>query len=320
MAGRRGKALAGVVNRLLACSAGGIGGVRGEFLAILDETVRADGFALLRIHGEEGRVDLLAGAGLMLAEPSDVSDLDAPHILKQGRGFPDQPAVSLLGSFNCDPFLDREGTRALLMARGGGRDSYLAFIALRRDSVPFTAADVKRFGAVAGVVDLLERVAALEEILSNHKDRDLVTGLLNFTGFRQALSREIARARRSESSLAVCILSLDPGEDTLGDAGLLTVAGTLTEQLRSFDIVARYGPGSFALVLPELLMEDALKVSERLLGSMRQGIEGFGLGLYMGLSCYPADASAADRLIEIAEAAMSQAREAGTPGVFKWEH
>ncbi|WP_279388124.1 GGDEF domain-containing protein [Chromatocurvus halotolerans] len=87
---------------------------------------------------------------------------------------------------------------------------------------------------------------------------DPLTGvLLRRAGFA-ALSRDIARARRTNIPLVVCFIDVDhlktvnDGQGhAAGDQMLLNVASTLRSRLRASDLIFRYGGDEFVCIFPD---------------------------------------------------------------------
>jgi diguanylate cyclase (GGDEF)-like protein len=105
---------------------------------------------------------------------------------------------------------------------------------------------------------------------------DPLTGCLNRRGFDQALAREVARALRSGSQLALLALDLDHFKminDTYGHlAGdeVLRAAGTLLNRAaRGGDVVARTGGEEFAVLLPDTDAAGAFQFATRLCDVVR---------------------------------------------------
>jgi diguanylate cyclase (GGDEF)-like protein len=93
---------------------------------------------------------------------------------------------------------------------------------------------------------------------------DELTGVLRRVAGVAAVEREIHRARRHHSPLAVCFVDVDGVKATNdrkghaeGDALLKRVAELLTGSLRASDIVFRYGGDEFVCVLTECTGLDA---------------------------------------------------------------
>jgi diguanylate cyclase (GGDEF)-like protein len=99
---------------------------------------------------------------------------------------------------------------------------------------------------------------------------DELTGTLRRQAGLQALEREIDRARRSsEGKLVVAFVDVDDLKhlnDTqghpAGDRLLQDVASTLRSQLRSYDVVMRWGGDEFVCVLPDAGLEGAARIVE----------------------------------------------------------
>ena len=106
------------------------------------------------------------------------------------------------------------------------------------------------------------------EFLSTH---DPLTGLLNRAYFEQSVSREQNRAKRTLSPLSIILLDLDWFKSVndkyghvVGDQVLIAVAKELTRQLRSVDVIARWGGEEFIILLPDTPLHYAFELAERL--------------------------------------------------------
>jgi diguanylate cyclase (GGDEF)-like protein len=99
---------------------------------------------------------------------------------------------------------------------------------------------------------------------------DELTGLPNHRSFRDSLSREIKRALRDESALALVLFDIDDFKslnDTyghaVGDAILARVAALMRAELREVDLLARYGGEEFALLAPGTSLDGAVAIAEK---------------------------------------------------------
>ena len=95
-------------------------------------------------------------------------------------------------------------------------------------------------------------------------DRDGLTGLYNRRFFRDALARELARARRHRHRLALIVFDVDDFKTindqhghAAGDAILIALAGKLRGCVRASDIACRIGGDELAVILPESRLVDA---------------------------------------------------------------
>lgn len=100
-----------------------------------------------------------------------------------------------------------------------------------------------------------------------------MTGVQNARYFTDRLVREVARARRYERRLALLLFRVPAGEAP-GTLGLLgSVGRRVRSAIRSADVACHLGDGRFAVILPEV----GLQESEHLHGRMR-----FTLGQRLG--------------------------------------
>ena len=151
---------------------------------------------------------------------------------------------------------------------------------------------------------------------------DDLTRLYNVRYLYQTLEGEIRRARRYGSAVSVVFMDLDGFKlvndaygHRAGSATLTEVAQVITRSVRDSDFVARYGGDEFVLMLPETPAKRALQMAER----VRRRIAnnrfkgGVGADIYLtasfGVASFPEHATQAEKLIELADAAMYEAKQ-----------
>jgi len=164
----------------------------------------------------------------------------------------------------------------------------------------------------------------LREVLKEQAIRDPLTGLHNRRFLEEMLARELARARRNKTPLAVIMADVDHFKrfnDTYGhDAGdtvLRSVAQTLKDHIRGSDIACRFGGEEFTLVLPETAIDAAREKTE----SLRQAIASLVLShagrplgtitMSFGLAIFPEHGSDAAGLLQAADQALYRAKNDG---------
>ncbi|MBL8308230.1 MAG: EAL domain-containing protein [Rubrivivax sp.] len=170
-----------------------------------------------------------------------------------------------------------------------------------------------------------------EERIQRLAASDLLTGLDNRAALHDAMQQLMARARRTEHSLAVLMVDLDrfkPVNDRhghmVGDMVLKEVARRLTRCVRQGDLLARYGGDEFVVVVDETGgVGQAVSTAETIIDRMAQPIQ-FGdlvvsVGASVGMARFPADAFTDDELLRKADSALYRAKQAGRGGVCLYE-
>ncbi len=152
--------------------------------------------------------------------------------------------------------------------------------------------------------------------------RDPLTGTFNRRYLEETLTREIEKAKRSRTSLAVLMLDLDHfkavndvfGHPT-GDAVLKQFALTLTREVRASDIVSRYGGEEFVVVLENASAMVARGRAEHL----RRSIHSLSsvvrhqrmITASIGVAVMPDNGNTSQRLIKAADDALYLAKKSG---------
>ncbi|HEY0795840.1 MAG TPA: GGDEF domain-containing protein [Acidisarcina sp.] len=164
----------------------------------------------------------------------------------------------------------------------------------------------------------------LRSKLENQSIRDPLTGLFNRHFMQIALDRELSRADRRDSVLAVFMLDIDHFKqfnDTwghaAGDAVLKATADVYQNIVRDEDIVCRYGGEEFTIILPDITPEIAFTRAEsirqavaelRVLVGREQYVE---VKVSIGIALYPSDGRGADNLLHRADEALYRAKRQG---------
>jgi diguanylate cyclase (GGDEF)-like protein len=154
--------------------------------------------------------------------------------------------------------------------------------------------------------------ANLVEMLATQSRSDPLTGAANRRSWDEQLERELVRARRTGAPLTVGLLDMDHFKaynDTHGhvegDVLLLDLVTAVRAELRTGDVIARWGGEEFALALPDCGLAEAQILATRLLGVVPNG-QSASIGL---TQAQPQDTSRA--LIERADRALYAAKNGG---------
>src|SRR5262249_3366822 len=128
---------------------------------------------------------------------------------------------------------------------------------------------------VLPAVFLLQHRALLTQLVQA-ATLDPKTELLNAAAWRQLAQRELQRAARQGTATAVLVIDMDEFKHLndiyghlAGDEALSAVAAALSDELRGYDAVGRFGGEEFVALLPGVGATTAVNVAER----VRQRIE-----------------------------------------------
>ena len=117
----------------------------------------------------------------------------------------------------------------------------------------------------------LAQQAALHEPLRELASVDAKTGVLRFESWRRVAVIEAARCTTKKQPWSVIFADLDHFKryndswgHLAGDAALAAVAGALRSQLRSRDLVGRFGGEEFCVLLPNTPHQEAEGIAQRL--------------------------------------------------------
>ncbi len=164
-----------------------------------------------------------------------------------------------------------------------------------------------------------ERTAQLRELAS----REPLTGLYNRRYISEMLGQRFAEARRYGNDLALMMIDMDDFKavnDTLGhqvgDKLLILTANTISSQLRSADVAARFGGDEFIVMLPQSNREQAQTVAERILEQFVQDVRSTyprtKVSLSIGIaSLAEVEAETNEEFLRAADSALYEAKALG---------
>ena len=193
---------------------------------------------------------------------------------------------------------------------------------LTREGEGFTARELRLLRIYCNQAAVAIENAIVYERVENLAATDGLTGLFNRRYLEGALERELARADRSSSSLALLLLDIDHFKsfnDTyghaMGDLVLKNVATTLQRCLRQADVLARFGGEEFVVLLPQVGERGAMESAERIRAALESsGIHPGGprkrVTVSIGLATFPDHADSSESLLRAADEALYRAKDA----------
>ncbi|MBV2130856.1 diguanylate cyclase domain-containing protein [Arsukibacterium indicum] len=187
----------------------------------------------------------------------------------------------------------------------------------------YSNADLEMLEFVATQVAVsIERKQMLAR-LKHHALYDQLTSLPNRELFQDRIHSALARAEREQFSLALLYVDLDKFKHindsfghNVGDEVLQIAAQRLQQAIRQTDTVARFGGDEFVVLLEQVANDSiALQLAEHVRQMLGQPflINCQRLSIYpsIGVALYPEHGSVQNALIQQADAAMYQAKQAG---------
>jgi len=220
---------------------------------------------------------------------------------------------------------------ALIVMFVAGYIGYAAlFWSAHRSPVDLVVPAVFFFGAcfvwLTAVLSLNTAVSIMRiSVLEQETFTDPLTGLFNRRFLDQRLSEELASARRYGIPLSVLMIDIDHfkkindsfGHQT-GDEVLVSVANTLSAELRDSDVIVRFGGEEFLVIAPHTPVENAVGLAERLRAVTEaqdvrtlRGSDGVQFTISVGVATFNEAADTAEALVEAADGNLYRAKNGG---------
>ncbi len=172
---------------------------------------------------------------------------------------------------------------------------------------------------------------ALEQKIEYLAYHDALTGLPNRLLFNDRMRQMLNQAKREHLQFALLFVDLDGFKavndnqgHAAGDELLKLVAKRLGSCVREADTVARLGGDEFVILLRDAsdklgLKLIAQKIIESLAAPYNLSVGSANISASMGISRYPSDALAPERLMSCADEAMYQAKHIGKNCYVFWQ-
>ncbi len=153
---------------------------------------------------------------------------------------------------------------------------------------------------------------------------DSMTGLYNHRFFQDHMRHSIEQSNRFKHKFSLLLIDIDffkKFNDTYGhqagDEVLRQVAKKLKKNVRTVDIVARYGGEEMAIILDRANEEEALIVANKIVKAIADEAYGIADGVFKhvtiscGVSTYPTHGETPSQLIEFSDQGLYRAKENG---------
>jgi diguanylate cyclase (GGDEF)-like protein/putative nucleotidyltransferase with HDIG domain len=171
---------------------------------------------------------------------------------------------------------------------------------------------------------LIHRALAIPKLQAEARI-DPKTGLYNARHFAVVMQEELGRAQRFQRPMSLIMADLDLLRDInntyghlAGDAVLRGIAEVFRQQLRHYDVPARFGGEEFSILLPETPPEEALEIADRIrraVSDLRYEVDTSSdpirATISMGVANYPRDGSDMNELVHQADLAVYRAKLQG---------
>ena len=176
----------------------------------------------------------------------------------------------------------------------------------------------------------LIEIELLREKLQEQAIRDPLTNVYNRRYMAEFLDKDIARAKRDNTSLSIVVIDMDNFKffnDTYGhkcgDVILQIFAKFLIDHTRRGDVVCRYGGEKFVVLMPNATLEDSYERAEM----WRRSFSGTSIeyeGIYLfatfsaGVACFPVHGISGDLTLQAADRALYKSKNSGKNKVIKY--
>lgn len=211
----------------------------------------------------------------------------------------------------------RDSKEDIIGGLNAGADDYI--------TKPFMPEELEvRLRVGRRISDLQQSLNEALEVQRYQAQHDLLTGIFNHAKILNILEKELYRANRQNSNLAVIMGDLDHFKKVndsyghvAGDAVLVEVALRMKNNIRLYDSIGRYGGEEFLLVLPGCSTEEAIIIANRIRESISQEPVMFNstpiaVTISLGVAMKAAgDKTTAAELVQLADAALYKAKQNG---------
>lgn len=222
-------------------------------------------------------------------------------------------------------------TRSLMCVpiKSQGRVIGVLEVVNKQTGEPFTKDDLSLLLRLIDQAALTIERTTLYQKMAELVITDDLTKLFNTRYLNRTIETEIQRSNRYKTSISLVFIDIDHFKTVNDEHGHLVGSKMLVEMgqiiiknLRTIDIVARYGGDEFVVVLPQTPPESAAQIAERIRESVEQNVflkkDGYALRMTasFGVASYPESAKSKEDLLRLADEAMYRVKYTTRNGVY----
>ena len=159
-----------------------------------------------------------------------------------------------------------------------------------------------------------EFIEAQEERLKETFEKatkDGLTGIYNRIYFEDIVNRKILKAKRDKSSFFIVFIDLDNFKyvndnygHEVGDKVLKEVVKIIKDNIREYDILARYGGDEFVLFIEDISEKEVKQILKRIVSLVEEKSNIFNNSLSFGISKFLDDGDNLKTLLKVADKRM----------------
>ncbi len=221
---------------------------------------------------------------------------------------------------------DEEYTYLILLTANSSQDDIVKGMKAGADDYivkPYNRSELEvRVKAGTRIIELQSELLAAKEEIKVQSRTDTLTGIANRRAIFEHLDGELNRNEREKKSISIAMLDVDHFKavnDTYGhqagDAVLTEFVARISNNIRPYDCVGRYGGEEFLLVLPGTNEGNAAIVCERILNNVQSepfNLDGVSIDVTVsiGLATWSGREDV-DKLVAAADSALYMAKERG---------
>ena len=215
-----------------------------------------------------------------------------------------------------------EGHSFLVIPIRTAQKNYGALALEHSDPARYSDVDIETLEHLARAAATSLEIFALNEVVAERALTDVLTGTLNRRGFKERVGEELARAKEFDEALSVVLFEIDDAskfEERFGQEDIDTIVLSLSNVLQyikqPYDVLARIGEFTFAVLVIRMTDEEAFRWSEKVRQKIVSevialGRRSFSVTTSIGVAGARRNSSA-EELLVCAKLALDKAKERG---------